>query len=440
MPHRPTLSGRDFYAGLLEALTDMMGSANGYLRAHGRRTAHLASQLSVAMDRTDDEVAAVVFAGILSDVGMIGLAEEAWSTPTPRLPVDVVRRVRRHPVRSEEAILAIPHLDGLAPLVRHHHEWFDGSGYPDGLSGDDISVGARILRLADTVAALGETRPTREALDPGQILEIVQESRGVEFAPEVVDVYLDLALSGRLAPYDRDEVQRWIYEAADRLIPHDVSALSADHLLEILSAIVDAKDPYTAGHSRRVAILSVAVADRLGMGEATRSAVWAAGYLHDIGKLSIPVKVLTKPSGLDDDERRAVHRHPELGADILDGIAALRHLTPVVRHHHERWDGTGYPDGIAGERIPVEARILSVCDAYDAMTSARSYRASRDHEGALEEVARSAGSHFCPQAAGAFLTLPEPFFQAVRAPRPGSSEFFPSADRAPASRRYRRSS
>jgi putative nucleotidyltransferase with HDIG domain len=438
MSHRPALTGREFYAGLIEALTDIMGSANSYLHAHARRVAHLARQLAVAMDRPDDEVARLVFAGILCDVGMIGLAEEAWSTPTPRLPDDMLRRVHRHPVRSEEALDAIPHLHGVAPLVRHHHEWYDGSGYPDGLRGRGIPIGAQILRLADTVAALGEARPMRDALGSAQIALVVEEYRGLEFGPAVADVFLRLLVEGEIADYDPAVFQRWLYQAADRLIPAEVSAISADHLLEMLSSIIDAKDPYTAGHSRRVAILSVAVADRLGLDAEMRAAVWAAGYLHDIGKLSVPVRLLTKPARLDDEERATVHAHPARGAEILAGISALRHLIPAVQHHHERWDGCGYPDGLQAEQIPMSARILTVCDAYDAMTSARSYRPSRDHQDAMDEVASSAGCHFCPQVAGAFLTLPEPFFQAVRAPRPRSTEFFPATTRAPAARGHRR--
>lgn len=431
-----TRSGREFYAGLIEALTDIMGSANNYLHAHARRVAYLGRQLAVAMGRPEDEVAEVVFAGILCDVGMIGLAEDAWREPTPRLPDDVLRRVHRHPLRSEHALASIPHLEGVARLVRHHHEWFDGSGYPDGLQGRAIPLGARILRLADTVAALGEPRPIRDALEPDEIAALVQEYRGREFGPLVVDTWSSLSAGGEIGPFDEAVFKGWLYHAAERLIPPDVSALPSEHLLEILSAIIDAKDPYTAGHSRRVAILSVAVADRLGLDADTRASVWAAGYLHDLGKLAVPIRVLTKPSSLDPAEFGAVQAHPARGAEILGGVSALQHLTPGVRYHHERWDGSGYPEGIGGYEIPMVARILSVCDAYDAMTSARSYRTSRTHEEALDEVARSAGSHFCPQVAGAFLTLPEPFFRAVRTPRPRHTEFFPAEEEVPAGRRF----
>ena len=102
-----------------------------------------------------------MFASVLCDAGMVGLAEDAWENPVAHLDPETRARVRLHPLRSEAAVTAITHLEGIAPLVRYHHEWWDGSGYPDGLSGTDIPLGARLVRLADTVAALGERRPQR---------------------------------------------------------------------------------------------------------------------------------------------------------------------------------------------------------------------------------------------------------------------------------------
>ena len=150
-----TNSGRAFYAGLLEALTQVMGTAKGYLYDHGPRVAHLARQVAGEVGLSERDKAELMFASVLCDMGMIGLAEDAWENPVVRLDDESRARVRMHPLRSQAAVTAVPHLEGVAPLVRYHHEWWDGSGYPDGLAGEDIPLGARILRLADTVAALG---------------------------------------------------------------------------------------------------------------------------------------------------------------------------------------------------------------------------------------------------------------------------------------------
>lgn len=420
-PMSPEPAGRAFYAGLLEALARVMGSANPYLFQHGSRVAWVARHLALEMGRSARERSALVFAGVLADIGMVGLAEDAWTTPTPRLPQDVRERVRAHPMRSASTLRTIPHLEAVVPLVRHHHEWWDGSGYPDGLSGAAIPVAVQILRLADTVAALGEPRPSRPALRGRQVEAVIRSFRGLEFGPEVADAWLGAVRAGRMPPFEATTWRACLYEAAATLVPADVSPLSGGHLLDVLSSVIDAKDPYTAGHSRRVAFLAVAISNRLGLAPSVGERVWAGGFLHDLGKLVVPVRVLAKRGPLTASERAVVQAHPEVGADIVGEIEALRGLTSAIRHHHERWDGGGYPSGLAGGAIPLDACILAVADAYDAMTSARAYRNSRSHHDALAEIARCTGQHFAPSVAGAMLALPDAVFGALR-PSPSDDD------------------
>ncbi len=411
-------SGRAFYAGLLEALTSVMGSAKGYLRDHGPMVAMLSSHLGRELGLSKAECSELFFGAILSDMGMVGLAEDAWENPTPQLSPDVRERVKLHPQRSEERVRGVPHLQDLAPLLRHHHEWWDGSGYPDGLRGQEIPIGARILRLADTVAALGQTRPHRAALGPEQIWEVVQTGLGKEFAPDVGESFLTLWRSGSVPQFDMESYRHTVLRAAESLLPEEVSPLSTSQLLTIIANLIDAKDPYTAGHSRRVAVLAVAVAEQLDLDAHTRSALWAGGYLHDLGKLAVPLRVLAKSGRLTDEEFAFIRAHPSDGAEILEGIPTLQHLTTGVRYHHEKWDGSGYPEGLSGDRIPLVAQIMAVCDAYDAMTSTRAYRNSRDPEFARGEVAKESGTQFGPVAAEAFLRVPEKIFENLQAQRP----------------------
>lgn len=411
-------SGRAFYAGLLEALTQVMGSAKGYLVDHGPRVALVAAQIGDRMGLSRREISELLFASILSDMGMVGLAEEAWENPVPELPPDVRARVQKHPVRSQQRVSLIPHLEHLAPLVRHHHEWWDGTGYPDRLSGGEIPVGAQILRLADTVVALGQPRPHRGPLSDESIREAVEEGKGTEFGPEVARTFLQLHRAGDIPEYDTAAFRHAVSRASEHLLPDEVSPLSSDQLLTILANLIDAKDPYTAGHSRRVATLAVEVAGQLGLQEHMQSTLWAGGYLHDLGKLRVPIRILAKNGRLTDEEFARVRAHPTDGATILEGIPSLRHLTTGARYHHERWDGGGYPEGLRGDHIPLIGQILAVCDSYDAMTSKRAYRDSRTHRDAMEEVARCAGVHFSPRVAAAFLALPESTFEAVREKAP----------------------
>lgn len=409
-------SGRAFYSGLLEALIQVMGTSNGYLFHHGPHVALLSYRLGQQMGMEQRELARMFFGGVLMDLGMIGLVEDAWENPVPVLSPEVRASVEEHPARSADTVAAIPYLEDVAPLVESHHEWWDGSGYPDGIDGDDIPPGARILRLADTVCALAEERPYRQARDPSEIRAEVRRSKGAEFSPDVVGAFFRLLERGEPEhlQFNEGQFRRLLLRAADDLLPTSIPSVSTEQLLELFGSLVDAKDPYTGGHSRRVASLASAVARRLGLDERIQDVTRAAGYLHDVGKVSVPLRILTKKGRLDEEERREVQRHAATGARILQSIPSLEHLSPACRYHHERWDGAGYPEGIAENRIPLVAQILAVCDAYDAMTSGRAYRPSRSHGHAMEEVDRSSGAQFAPRAVGAFLTLSYDLFRQVK--------------------------
>jgi HD-GYP domain-containing protein (c-di-GMP phosphodiesterase class II) len=146
--------------------------------------------------------------------------------------------------------------------------------------------------------------------------------------------------------------------------------------LHALTSAIDAKDHYTRGHSERVSQWAQRIARRIGLDEKVVETYRIAGLVHDTGKIGVPETVLLKPGRLTDAEFDQLRRHPQIGYDILSGIAPLADVLPGVLHHHERWDGKGYPHGLKGEAIPQVARILALADTYDAMTSTRSYRAA----------------------------------------------------------------
>jgi putative nucleotidyltransferase with HDIG domain len=175
-----------------------------------------------------------------------------------------------------------------------------------------------------------------------------------------------------------------------------------------LAAAVDAKDPYTHGHSDRVATYAAAIAAKLDLSGEQRIALEMAAYLHDIGKIGIRESILLKPGKLTDEEMGQMRHHPLIGANILKPVAFPWPIAPVVRHHHERFDGGGYPAGLKGEEIPLLARILTVADAFEAMTSDRPYRSGRTEEEAIEELHSCEGGHFDPRIVAAFIeALPE---------------------------------
>lgn len=164
--------------------------------------------------------------------------------------------------------------------------------------------------------------------------------------------------------------------------------------IRALAAAVDAKDPYTRGHSQRVATLAVAVGRQMGLSKTEIEQLQLAALLHDVGKIAVSTEVLAKPAALDGNEWTMIKSHPSRGAEILVCVPQLAGIIPAVRHHHERLDGSGYPDGLKGEEIPLLARIVGVCDAYDAMTSARPYRGPMHPRQALRELRGAAGKMF----------------------------------------------
>lgn len=170
-----------------------------------------------------------------------------------------------------------------------------------------------------------------------------------------------------------------------------------------LAAAVEARDKYTRGHSRRVTEYSVEIARRLRKPDWFVKDLESAALLHDIGKIGIPDKILHNTGPLPPDGVAFVLGHPIGGENILKPVGSLARLCPIVRHHHERFDGSGYPDRLHGEDIPVAARILSVADSFDAMISVRSYKPTRDREDAVRELVRCRGSQFDPTCADAFI-------------------------------------
>ncbi len=164
-----------------------------------------------------------------------------------------------------------------------------------------------------------------------------------------------------------------------------------------LSQAIDAKDGFTRGHADRVSRIAGAIARHLSLPEKQIEVIELAGLLHDIGKIGVEDRILMKPTRLESDEQELMRRHPIYGASILEPSAALRPLVPIVLHHHEHFDGSGYPEALKGEEIPLGARILLVADAYEAMTSDRIYRKAIGHDRALEQLNRSKGAQFDPK-------------------------------------------
>jgi putative nucleotidyltransferase with HDIG domain len=191
--------------------------------------------------------------------------------------------------------------------------------------------------------------------------------------------------------------------------------------LRALGAAIDLRDSPTAGHSQRVALYSLRIATELAVNEEQRKTIAVGAWLHDIGKLAIPDAVLLKPGPLNEEEWRVMRSHVEIGYDLVRQIPFLDCAAEIIRTHHERSDGSGYPRGLRGAEIPLGARIFAIADTLDAMTSDRPYRSARSFAEASAEIRAGSASRYDPRAADAFLSLPVQVWQDIRLKSTASS-------------------
>ncbi|HWF74330.1 MAG TPA: HD domain-containing phosphohydrolase [Solirubrobacteraceae bacterium] len=196
-----------------------------------------------------------------------------------------------------------------------------------------------------------------------------------------------------------------IARGLDRLDQESTLAARYHAVVVALTSALDARDEYTGRHSAETSELAVRVGERLGMSDGEQEVLAQIAVLHDVGKLGVPTDVLLKQGPLDRSEQALMREHPVIGERILSGIDGLSEVARAVRCEHERWDGHGYPDGLAGEQIPLAARVVFACDAWHAMTSDRPYRPAMPHAEALEELRRGAGTQFDPRVAKALLEI-----------------------------------
>lgn len=216
------------------------------------------------------------------------------------------------------------------------------------------------------------------------------------FVPEVLNIRVRHMI-------DLDHLQRNLTEEVNRKTKENERLFL--QVVSSLASAIDAKDTYTNGHSIRVAEYSREIARRAGYDEKGLEDIYMMGLLHDVGKIGVPDAVINKPAKLTDEEFDIIKNHPVLGARILGNIKEMPSLQMGARWHHERYDGKGYPDGLAGEDIPEEARIIAVADSYDAMTSHRSYRKSLPQTIVREEIEKCMGTQFDPRFAKIMLEM-----------------------------------
>ena len=231
-------------------------------------------------------------------------------------------------------------------------------------------------------------------------------------------------------PFDLDELKLAVDQAVKayeltlnrNILAKDLRELFFTTVKSISSAL-DAKDAYTHGHSYRVTMYALILACAMNIDDETKEQIEIAGLMHDIGKIGVPEGILCKAGKLTNDEFDVIKQHPGMGRKILSEINKLDDVSFWLGSHHERWDGKGYPLGLKGDEIPLPARILSVADTYDAMTSNRSYRKGLAHSVAIEEIQKCTGAQFDPEITRIFMELEQVFYSASQEPEKYYNEY-----------------
>jgi putative two-component system response regulator len=508
----------DSSENIIMTLTSALESKDPRTIGHVHRVASYASRLCEKLGMSAEEREIVLKGAMLHDVGMIGVPDHLLTNPPEN---DEERALIADHTRMGASILEpMTTFRQFVPIVRWHHERWDGAGYPDGLKGEAIPLEAQIVAIANRFDEIHHEKPQTEA---EAMQQLVEEGNGGAFNPELMKffaasfseeapkaattkhmrprsarkprvlcvddnrmnrelvvatladanmellvaedgrqaielleresvdvVLLDLVMpvqDGTSTLKEMREDSRWEFLPVIVLTSHRNSAMRQEAIvsgaddfinyplnrLELLTRIhsllrikefhadleqtqnvicalalaLEAKDTYTRGHSQRVGDLSRTFALHVGLTPSQSERIRTAGLLHDIGKIAVPERLLNKAGPLTRDEFMRVIDHPVIGEEMVRPLTTLTSVLQLIRHHHERYDGRGYPDGLRGDTIPFEVRLLSIVDAYDALTSHRSYRpAPLTHEAAIATLRREAsGGKWDPVMVEQFATM-----------------------------------
>ena len=491
----------DSSENIIMALTTALENKDPRSGGHMQRVALYAAKLAEKLGMTFEEREAVTKGAMLHDLGMIGLPETLIGKND--LDTDERATFAMHARMGASILEPMTTFRTFVPIVRWHHERWDGRGYPDGLRGHEIPIEAQIVGLTNRFDEIQMEAACEEAAALGRLRE---EARDGAYNPELVEIFafalaeetpepattthlrpaatrarvlcvddnrmnrellvstlgdaefdvrvaengaeamrvleaepIDVVLLDLVMPVqdgtetlrllrrdpdheflpiivltahrDGHQRQQAIVAGADDFINYPLNRLElitrirsllrlkeyhadlekTQNVICALALALEAKDPYTRGHSQRVGDLGHAFALHLGLSNDTAELIRTAGLLHDIGKIAVPESLLNKAGPLTKEEFLRVIDHPVIGEEMVRPLMTLARTLQMIRHHHERYDGRGYPDGLRGETIPYEVRLMSIVDAYDALTSHRAYRpAPLDHRAAVETLRREA--------------------------------------------------
>ena len=400
------------YKQLFKALSTALYHDEDRKRYHGFTTALVGK--NIAKKTGLAQPARIFYTGLIHDLGGLGLPhhvvhyELADRNVSKNYPPKELRQVVHHGPIGADMLSEHEGFGWASNTIRNHHERYDGTGFPAGKSGDELSIEVDILGAADMLdmylcSLEAEDEPCSEEERVKGFEEFLEVHGGFREVIKEEVVELNRREEFIRSLLSIQSLEELVDEAIATLTPP--GGINLTSIVELLGAVIDVKSNYTEDHSSRVATLGEKLGKQLGMSEKELRDYRYAAYLHDLGKVGIDRSILDKPSSLTDEEYNKIKKHPRYSEETLSEIEELEEVAKITGQHHERFDGTGYPNGLEGEDIELSARIISLVDAWDAMTSDRPYQKAMDKEEAVKELLENAGTQFDPPVVEEFLEL-----------------------------------
>ena len=388
---------------------------------HGRRVGEGCVLIGEKLGLPPKKLQQMYYAGLLHDIGKISIDPKLLAKKE-KLTKEEYNIIKMHTVYGSRILSTLPGLEDLALMVRWHHEWWDGTGYPDGLKGEEIPIEVRILCTIDCFDSLQTPRLDRDRLSPEEAFKIIEKDGRRHFGPQILDLVLEMITEKTLIPGKSSDrflslKEKYIdhpIQSSDQFGELETSNMAGLYpVLRLFARVIDAKHQYTKGHSTRVSILAKYLAGKMGLSPDLITTIEVAGLLHDAGKVSVPVEILDKKGPLDDNEWEIIKGHAPHSFEILSKISSLKDIANISGSHHERHDGTGYPKHLEGNEINRLAQIIAISDTYDAITSTRAYRKKKSQEYAYDIIRKGMGTQFNPEIAEILLQTRPKYINAL---------------------------
>lgn len=413
-------------AELTVAFSQAFDLAEGKPAGHAQRVCYIACALAEELSLDAPARAGIFFAALLHDAGVTraaselcrvaGVDESAIFGPSPLAreerradlvfadPSAVTDALRAHTALGVETLADLELPEEAAVAIRHHHERWDGQGFPDALCGEEIPIGGRVVAAADIAEAL---------IAEEQSALIARRHFASSIAP-YAGQQLDPAVGEALLRITRED-PLWLGLYADDL-GETLAAMRAagdarrsrrrvERFAEVVAGLADAKGAHTPGHARRTSESAARLASAAGLDSGHVELVRLAALLHDIGLFGVPARVMSKPDILTVTEMQLMREHPAHAEAILESLTGFEEIARWVGRHHERPDGKGYPELLSGDDIPLESRIMAVADMYAALTSARPHRGAMPPAEAKKIMLGAAGTQLDAELARTFIAL-----------------------------------